>query len=144
MPDYPVGYKKPPLASRFKPSVSGNPKGRPKGVRNFKSDLNDELQQLISVGDGEEQISKQRAFIRALIGAAIDGDMRAATILSALCARVFAGDGEEQARTEVAPDDRRILEAFLARELKRRPDGADMADDPATASNEGADDANRS
>jgi hypothetical protein len=25
-----VGYKKPPLESRFKPGVSGNPKGRPK------------------------------------------------------------------------------------------------------------------
>ena len=25
-----VGYKKPPLGSRFKPGVSGNPKGRPK------------------------------------------------------------------------------------------------------------------
>jgi hypothetical protein len=30
MPDYEVGYGKPPEASRFKAGVSGNPKGRPK------------------------------------------------------------------------------------------------------------------
>lgn len=28
--DYPVGYKKPPKTSRFKPGQSGNPHGRPK------------------------------------------------------------------------------------------------------------------
>ena len=30
MPDYEVGYGKPPEASWFKPGVSGNPKGRPR------------------------------------------------------------------------------------------------------------------
>jgi hypothetical protein len=29
MPDHEVGYRKPPKNSRFKPGVSGNPKGRP-------------------------------------------------------------------------------------------------------------------
>ena len=28
--DFPVGYKKPPLETRFKPGQSGNPSGRPK------------------------------------------------------------------------------------------------------------------
>nr|WP_306262013.1 DUF5681 domain-containing protein [Pararhizobium sp. IMCC21322] len=32
--DYEVGYAKPPQSSRFKPGMSGNPKGRPKGARN--------------------------------------------------------------------------------------------------------------
>ena len=31
VPDYAVGYGKPPQHSRFKPGRSGNPKGRPKG-----------------------------------------------------------------------------------------------------------------
>ena len=34
-----VGYGKPPLHSRFTRGQSGNPKGRPKGVRNFKTDV---------------------------------------------------------------------------------------------------------
>jgi hypothetical protein len=137
-----VGYKKPPLGTRFKPSKSGNPKGRPKGARNFKSDLRDELHQLIPVrdGDGEHKISKQRAFIRALVGAALEGDMRAAAILSTLCVRVFAGEAEETAKADVSPDDRQILEAFIVRELKRRPDGAGAEEDLTAAPNDGVDD----
>jgi hypothetical protein len=30
MPEYKIGYKKPPMKSRFRPGESGNPKGRPK------------------------------------------------------------------------------------------------------------------
>ena len=30
-----VGYRKPPVHTRFKPGQSGNPKGRPKGPRNL-------------------------------------------------------------------------------------------------------------
>lgn len=33
----PVGYASPPKATRFRPGVSGNPKGRPRGARNFSS-----------------------------------------------------------------------------------------------------------
>ena len=61
--DGPVGYKRPPVAHQFKPGVSGNPSGRPKGVRSFKADLLDELAEVIRVrdGDGEVEISKARA-----------------------------------------------------------------------------------
>src|SRR5580693_9138228 len=102
-----VGYKNPPLDTRFKPSTSGNPKGRPKGVRNFKTDLRDELSELIFVRDGdcERKISKQRAFIGTLVGLALAGDMRAATVLSSLCVR-FASEAEEGATGAVALDDR--------------------------------------
>jgi len=31
--DYAVDHRRPPMASRFKPGVSGNPRGRPKAPR---------------------------------------------------------------------------------------------------------------
>ena len=36
-PDYVVGYKRPPMHSRFKPGVSGNPSGRAKGTKNLRT-----------------------------------------------------------------------------------------------------------
>ena len=35
--NYPVGYGKPPLQSRFKAGTSGNARGRPKGSKNLKT-----------------------------------------------------------------------------------------------------------
>ncbi len=34
----PVGYCKPPKRTRFQPGQSGNPRGRPKGTKNLKTD----------------------------------------------------------------------------------------------------------
>lgn len=34
-PKYVIGYRKPPVETRFKPGASGNPKGRPKAVCNL-------------------------------------------------------------------------------------------------------------
>ena len=47
--DYEVGYGRPPKDKQFKKGQSGNPKGRPKGSRNFRTDLQEELQMQVQV-----------------------------------------------------------------------------------------------
>jgi hypothetical protein len=49
-----VGYKWPPQSSRFKTGRSGNPKGRPKGGRNLKTDLAALMKKRIPVREGGE------------------------------------------------------------------------------------------
>ena len=54
---YKVGYRRPPLHSRFEAGTSGNSKGRPKQskARNIRKDLQEVYLQEISVGDGKKQ-----------------------------------------------------------------------------------------
>lgn len=80
---YSVGYGKPPKHSRFKPGQSGNPKGRPKGARGFKAELDEELKQLITVTEAgrTRKLSKQRAMIKALFAKALKGDSKSVQLI---------------------------------------------------------------
>ena len=49
--EHKVGYKRPPLHSRFQRGMSGNPRGRRKGVRNFASDVKRALEIPVSLKD---------------------------------------------------------------------------------------------
>jgi len=119
-----VGYKRPPREHQFRPGQSGNPSGRPKGARNFKSELREELSELVTVRDGDREIevSKQRALIKSLVAAAIDGNQRAAASVLAMCVRMLADAEEDEAIESV--EDRDIVEAFTKRTKRAAAAGA--------------------
>jgi Family of unknown function (DUF5681) len=119
-----VGYKRPPREHQFRPGQSGNPSGRPKGARNFRSELREELSEVVTVHDGNRdiQISKQRALIKSVVAAAIDGNQRAAASVLAMCMRMLA-DAEDDEAIERA-EDADIVEAFTKRTKRAARAGA--------------------
>jgi hypothetical protein len=119
-----IGYGRPPAEHQFRPGQSGNPSGRPKGARNFKSDLRDELGEVISISDDNNktiEVTKQRAIIKTLLRMAIAGDPRAIATIVGSCARAL---GEDDGEADVeAPEDRAILHAVNSSQPKRRKSG---------------------
>jgi uncharacterized protein (UPF0216 family) len=67
-PGYKVGYKKPPLHTRFRKGQSGNPRGRPCGSKNFSTLLAEALNEpVVITEDGRRRkISKRELGVRQL------------------------------------------------------------------------------
>lgn len=123
---YEIGYKKPPEAHRFKPGQSGNPNGRPKGTRNLKTDLMEELSERILVREGEREIrvSKQRALIKSQVNRGIKGDNRAADKIFELYLKLKGIEDEAaQAGLPLSSEEQEVLRALEARILRRAHGG---------------------
>ena len=122
--EYEVGYGKPPKHTRFQPGRSGNPRGRPKGTKNLKTDLMEELGEEILVREGEQarRVSKQRAVVKSLVMRTLKGDARAAGLLISMMMRLTdTGEGAPEVVEPLHDDEREILRAFEGR--VRRADG---------------------
>jgi hypothetical protein len=81
--DYDVGYRRPPVRTRFKPGQSGNPSGRPKGSQNLSSLIDKILKEEVSLREGAEvrKVSKAEAILRGVIVGAMKGDQRSVMTL---------------------------------------------------------------
>jgi len=75
-----IGYRRPPAKSRFKPGKSGNPKGRPTGVKNFATAIAEELDHRVPVTENgrRRKISKRQVIAKQVINKAASGDLKAA------------------------------------------------------------------
>ena len=108
-----ANYRKPPKASQFKPGQSGNPKGRPKGVRNLKTDLEEALRAPVNVTTkrGNRQITTQRAMFERLGEKAWGGDVRAIQQLISLALRLL-DDRTEVPASVLERNDLEILDEY--------------------------------
>jgi hypothetical protein len=115
--DYEVGYQKPPKASRWRKGQSGNRDGRRKGIRNLKTELTEELGEIINIREQgcSRTITKQRALLKAMMGKAVQGDTRAANILINMMFRLLHPDMIDDPPADLAREDQAILDAFVVR-----------------------------
>ena len=132
--DKTVGYRRPPLHTRFRPGVSGNPRGRQKGVRNFAADVKRTLEIPVTLTENgkSKRVSTQEALILRLREKALKGDARALETLLSL-ARTHNEDFASQTEDRsLAAEDQAILDAYLEDALARRSQshGSVPATDP--------------
>ena len=78
-----AGYGKPPKSGMFNKGQSGNPKGRPKGVKNFQTELCSVLRSKVSVTEAGKlkSVSVVEAALMRLREKALKGDQRYLEIL---------------------------------------------------------------
>ena len=121
---YTVGYGKPPVQTRFQPGQSGNPQGRRKGAKNWKTHLAAALDERVTVKEGGKQrkITKLEATIKQLVNKSAGADLRAMRMLFGLM-QIFErrsdpaepAPGDTPALTETDEDILAELKARLAR-----------------------------
>ena len=72
-PDYEVGYGKPPKDKQFTKGQSGNPSGRPRGSKSFKTLLEEEWREKIpvTVNGKTKRLSKKQLLVKTAVGRAI-------------------------------------------------------------------------
>ncbi len=117
---YEVGYKRPPTASQFKPGESGNRNGRPKGSRNFSTELDRELNKVVTVTENGigKTVRKKAVIAKQLVNKAASGDLKAAGML---LAQSRADDGvaapSQPSDQPLTPEDDEIMAGLISRLL---------------------------
>ena len=78
-PDSTVGYRRPPAAHWFKKGQSGYPTGRPRGCKNTKTLLAEELSSKVVITEGgkSKKVSKRQLMVKRLANKAAAGDPKA-------------------------------------------------------------------
>lgn len=91
--DYDIGYRKPPVETRFRKGQSGNPNGRPVGTFSIKSALEKALNETVSVMErGKKRILlKGDVVAQQLVNKAASGELRAIRLLLDTCPQFGVG-----------------------------------------------------
>ena len=122
--DYEVGYRKPPAKTRFKPGVSGNPHGRPKGASNFSTILDQELgiKRSITEQGRPKTVTNRRVIVKQLVNKAASGDIKSiALLLNEVRPMEAAPSQAPAAPALLRAEDQRVMDNFVRRIRAARP-----------------------
>ena len=111
LPDYQVGYKKPPLHTRFRKGRSGNPEGARRHRRHDKrlvALLEEALDGRVT-GRPRRRVTRREAIVAALVEKSTGGDLRAVKLLLDLMPKTeFVYDKPSDAEAQTARE--RLIE----------------------------------
>jgi hypothetical protein len=128
-PEDEIGYGKPPRHSQFKPGQSGNPKGRRRGSRGLKTDLQQELAAGHTIQINGQQIkgTKQQLMVKTLATRAASGDLKAIALLVPLVLQVFGIEDRGTGKEQLTAPDQALLDFMMGLggdDLSALPDAA--------------------
>jgi hypothetical protein len=116
---YAIGYRRPPLHTRFKPGQCGNPRGRPRRQRNVRTVVEEALNQRITIrqGDRTRSLTKLDGVILTMISAALKGDAKAqASLFTLLRSLGMTGEVPETGHAEpFTADDGAVIADYFQR-----------------------------
>ena len=136
--DYPVGYARPPVATRFQKGQSGNPRGRPKGVKNHRTVLIEKLDTKVSARDGgrQKRMTKfEMGVTRMANRFAETGDARLYALFDKLLdpqpgsATAASPPSTENLPGEASATNRRLLDWYVDRMTQPKAPDAGSADE---------------
>jgi hypothetical protein len=115
-----VGPGKPPYHTRFKPGQSGNPKGRPKGAKNFATILQQQLRKKVTITvDGKpKRVTVQEVIARRLATDSMKGTTKAMELLIRLTSAKSDDGANKDAAAETALPDKDALRRIQKRLAK--------------------------
>lgn len=116
-------YRNPPEHSRFRKGQSGNPRGRPKGSKNLRTLIEDELEQSVEIAENGRtvKLSKRQIIAKTLVNEAAKGNSRAWNVLLPM---ISGSTGDETIQIDETTG--AMIASFLARYHRQR-DGHDEA-----------------
>lgn len=121
-----TGYGRPPESGRFRKGKSGNPRGRPKGSKDFGTDLRDVLDAKVAVSENGKprKVTSQKATLMRLREKALQGNLRAMDKLIDLAKEQGAEEGMRQGERRLNQTEGDIIERFQEELLKAHDQGA--------------------
>jgi Family of unknown function (DUF5681) len=115
-PDENVGYRRPPVSTRFKPGTSGNPSGKPKGSKSLNQLLRQALNRRVpdSRRGGRHRVSMIELIFEGIVLGAARREPPMVRILLALINQLAPTDVPASELEELRAGDREILNEFIA------------------------------
>jgi hypothetical protein len=121
-----VGYGRPPKRSRFKKGGIGNPRGRPKGHKNFATQFIEAVNETVPITlEGRQvRVTKLQATIHAMVDKGTKGDDRSMVqVLDRVAELEARAEEAERAQAPVFTDADREIIADIHRRMMECDEG---------------------